>query len=81
MKEWYVYVVRNPGNTLYTGISKDITRRISEHNNATGAKFTRGRGPWRLTYSEGPFDHGEALRREIEIKKDTGLKRELKNKP
>jgi len=81
MKQWHVYVVRNPAGTLYTGISKDTQRRIMEHNNGTGAKFTRGRGPWVLTYTEGPFEHGAALRREIAIKKDTKLKQQLKKKP
>jgi len=79
MKDFFVYVIKNPDKTLYTGIAKDIERRINEHNTGKGAKFTRGRGPWQLAYSEGPFDHGDALRREIEIKKDKPLKRELKN--
>jgi putative endonuclease len=78
MKDWHVYVLRNPAGTLYTGISKDTARRIDEHNNGTGAKFTRGRGPWAMAYSEGPFEHGEALRREIALKKDTKLKAQLK---
>lgn len=80
MKQWHVYVVRNPRGILYTGISKDTARRIDEHNNAAGAKFTRGRGPWALVYSEGPLEHGAALRREIAIKKDASLKRQLKNR-
>ena len=62
MKKWHLYVLRNSKGILYTGISKDMVRRINEHNNGTGAKFTRGRGPWFLAYSEGPFEHGEALR-------------------
>lgn len=78
MKDWFVYVLRNPKGTLYTGISKDTVRRIDEHNNGTGAKFTRGRGPWEMAYSEGPFEHGDALRREISLKKDTKLKVQLK---
>ena len=57
----------------------DIDRRINEHNSGKGAKFTRGRGLWQLTYSEGPFEQGDALRREMEIKKDKLLKRRLKN--
>ena len=79
MKDFFVYVIKNPVDTLYTGIAKDIDRRINEHNGGSGAKFTRGRGLWQLTYSEGPFEHGDALRREIEIKKDKSLKRRLKN--
>jgi len=81
MKQWFVYVLCNPANILYTGISKDTDRRLAEHNDGVGAKFTRGRGPWRLAYLEGPFDHGAALRREMAIKKDAKLKRELKAQP
>ena len=80
MKEFFVYVIKNQKNTLYTGISKDIDRRINLHNSGKGAKFTRGRGLWQLTYSEGPFEHGDALRREMEIKRDRALKRRLKSR-
>lgn len=79
MKKFFVYVIKNQKNTLYTGISRDIERRINLHNSGKGAKFTRGRGLWQLTYSEGPFEHGDALRREIEIKRDRTLKRRLKS--
>jgi putative endonuclease len=78
MKDWHLYVLRNPKGILYTGISKDTARRVDEHNSGTGAKFTRGRGPWIMAYSEGPFEHGDALRREIAIKKDSKLKVQLK---
>ena len=81
MNEWFVYVVRNTGDILYTGITKDTARRVDEHNKGCGAKFTRGRGPWKLAYSEGPFDHGDALRREMAIKKDASLKRKIKARP
>jgi putative endonuclease len=79
MKEFFVYVIKNQINTLYTGVTKDIGRRIKLHNSGKGAKFTRGRGFWQLTYSEGPFEHGDALRREMEIKKDKTLKQRLKS--
>jgi putative endonuclease len=80
MKEWFVYIVRNPADILYTGIAKDTARRIGEHNNGKGAKFTRGRGPWELAHTEGPFSHGDALRRELELKKDSTLKRKFKTR-
>lgn len=68
MKEWFVYIVKNAKGILYTGITKDTERRLGEHNSTTGAKFTRGRGPWSPVYQEGPLAHGDALRREREIK-------------
>ena len=61
-------MLRNPRGILYTGIAKDTERRLGEHNNGRGAKSTRGKGPWVLSHREGPFSHGDALRREMEIK-------------
>jgi putative endonuclease len=46
---WYLYVVRCSDDTLYTGITTDINRRVYEHNNAKkGAKYTRSRRPVEL---------------------------------
>jgi len=81
MKDWYVYVARNPKGVLYTGIAKNVAGRMAAHSNGTGAKFTRGRGPWIAVHTEGPMNHGEALSREIKIKKDRSLKKTLKEKP
>ncbi len=46
-----VYIVECSDNILYTGITKDIERRMAEHENGTGAKHTRGRGPFKVVYS------------------------------
>ena len=78
--EYFVYVLRNSGGTLYTGIAKDIGARLAQHNANAGARFTRGRGPWRLVHSEGPLPHGDALRRETALKRDRRFKAELKAK-
>jgi putative endonuclease len=46
MKKWYVYIVEcEKDGTLYTGITTDVNRRISEHNSGKGAKYTRNRNP------------------------------------
>jgi putative endonuclease len=76
--EWYVYVVTNPAGIAYTGIAKDVIARVAKHNNGRGAKFTSGRGPWQAIHVEGPFEHGEALRREMAIKRDANFKETLK---
>ena len=57
--------------TFYTGIAKDLPRRIDEHNNSEsrGAKYTRSRRPVRLVYSEKTESRSEAMAREAEIKK------------
>jgi putative endonuclease len=78
--EYFVYVLRNGGGTLYTGIAKDIDARLAQHNDNAGARFTRGRGPWQVVHNEGPLAHGDALRREAALKRDRRFKAELKAK-
>jgi len=73
-------VLRNGGGTLYTGIAKNVGARLVQHNTGAGARFTRGRGPWQVVYSEGPLAHGDALRREAKLKRDRRFKAELKEK-
>lgn len=63
-----VYIVRCATGELYTGSTVDLQRRIGEHNLGVGAKFTRGRGPVVLVYSERCGTRSLALRRENEIK-------------
>ncbi len=65
---WYVYLVRCDDDTLYCGITTDLERRIEEHNAGEGAKYTRGRRPVTLVYSERTEDRVGASRREHEIK-------------
>jgi putative endonuclease len=68
-QQWYVYIVRCADGTLYTGISTDLVRRIEEHNGTgKGARYTRGRQPVELVYSERVVDRSEAGRREYLIK-------------
>ncbi|MBL1259003.1 MAG: GIY-YIG nuclease family protein [Thiotrichaceae bacterium] len=67
---WHVYIVKCHDNTLYTGITTDIERRIKEHNSSPlGARYTRSRRPVELHYYENVNSRSEALKREIEIKK------------
>lgn len=66
---WYVYIIRSNSGVLYTGITTDTSRRLKQHNNGRGAKFTRGRGPWHLVYQESLPDKGVALSREKQIKR------------
>lgn len=78
MAEYYVYVLGNEAGIAYTGIAKDVAARLARHNAGTGARFTRGRGPWHILHVEGPMEHGEALRRELAIKADRAFKSALK---
>ena len=65
---WYLYILRCKDDTLYTGITTDVERRLEAHCSGRGAKYTRGRGPLELVYSESCGTHSEALKREHRIK-------------
>lgn len=65
---WYVYILRCCDDTLYTGISDDVDRRVEAHNSGKGAKYTRGRGPVAAVYREECPDKSTALKREYAIK-------------
>ncbi len=65
---WYVYILRLSDDSLYTGITKDIERRIEEHESGEGSKYVRSRLPCELVYREEMSGRSEALKREAEIK-------------
>jgi putative endonuclease len=65
---WVCYVLRCADGTLYCGVTNDIDKRLAAHNAGAGAKYTRGRTPVKLAYSESYADKPAALKREIEIK-------------
>lgn len=68
---WVVYILRCADQSLYTGITNDLVARCAAHTNGTGAKYTRGRGPFFLLHEEHFVTRGDALKREIAIKKLT----------
>ena len=72
----YVYILRCSDDTLYTGWTNDLEKRIKAHSNGTGAKYTRGRGPVELVYFEEFDDKKDAMKSEYEIKKYTRSKKE-----
>ncbi len=75
-------MLRCRDDSLYTGIAKDVATRIVQHNSGKGAKYTRGRGPVVLVHLEKALSHGDALRREMEIKQLSPVqKRDLLNGP
>ncbi len=69
MKTWTVYIVRCKDDTLYTGITTDLPARLQAHNTGKGAKYTRGRSPVVLVWSEGDLSESDARKREMEVKK------------
>lgn len=66
---WYVYMVRGSDESLYTGITTDLERRVKEHNDGTGSKSLLGKLPVKLVHSETFADRSSASKRESEIKK------------
>ena len=65
----YTYILRCADGTLYCGWTNDLTARLAAHNSGRGAKYTRGRGPVTLAYSELFGTQGEAMRREAALKR------------
>ncbi len=76
-ENWYVYLLECSDKTIYTGITNNLERRISQHNNGTGAKYTKGRAPVTLIKYFTVSSKGEALSLEYKIKQ---LSREKKLK-
>lgn len=67
---WHVYMVRCSDGTLYTGITKDVEKRIEAHNSGKdGARYTRSRRPVKLVYSKQVDSRSAAARLEYRFKK------------
>lgn len=66
---WFVYILECRDGSFYTGITNDLDARIAAHESGQGAKYTRGRGPLVLRYSEEFETRSEALKREYAIKR------------
>lgn len=65
---WHVYIILCSDDTLYTGITTDIERRLRQHSTGRGAKYFRGRQPKQLLYLEAGHDRSTASKRERLIK-------------
>lgn len=73
---WKLYMLRCSDGSLYTGITTDVDKRLEAHRSGKGAKYTRGRGPLELVYSEECGTHSDALKRELELKALTKAQKE-----
>ncbi len=65
---WVVYILQCGDGTLYTGVTNNLELRLKRHSDGTGAKYTRGRGPFKIMLSEQHLDRAAASKRETEIK-------------
>lgn len=68
---YFVYILRCSDETLYTGCTNQMLRRLAAHQSGKGAKYTRSRLPVELVYQEEVPDRSAALRREAAIKRLT----------
>lgn len=75
MHKNYIYILECSDGTYYTGWTNNLELRIEAHNSGKGAKYTRGRTPVKIVYKEEFDTKTEALKREIEIKKLSRLKK------
>ena len=74
---WVVYMLKCNDNSIYTGISNDLIKRLETHAKGNGSKYIRTRLPFKLIYTEECQSKSKALKREIEIKKLSKNNKEL----
>ncbi len=75
-KQNITYILRCSDGTLYTGWTNQLDKRLNDHNEGRGAKYTRGRRPVELAYQEMYDTKQEAMQREARIKKMTRKEKE-----
>ncbi len=71
-----LYIIRCSDDSLYTGIAKDLDKRLEVHKTGKGSVYVRSRLPFSLVYTEKHTDRSQATRREIEIKKMSRAEKE-----
>lgn len=72
----YIYILKCSDNSFYTGWTTDLEKRVQTHNEGKGSKYTRGKRPVVLIYSEGFSRREEAMKREYQIKQLTRAQKE-----
>jgi putative endonuclease len=75
---WFVYIIRASDDSLYTGITTDLERRLKQHQTGKGgAKYFRGRQACDFVYTESGHNRSSASIREAQIKKMTRQQKDL----
>lgn len=74
---WFLYMLRTPTGTLYTGITTDVARRLGQHQSGKGAKSLRGKGELTLAFHCPAGDRSLASKLEIKVKKLSKAQKEL----
>ena len=82
MSSYYVYIILSKigdKSISYVGYTKDINKRLNQHNNSKGAKFTKGK-KWKLIYKKKYTTKSEAMKNEYQLKKDRKKRNYIKSK-
>ncbi|TRM11099.1 GIY-YIG nuclease family protein [Lentibacillus cibarius] len=66
--EHIVYILKCGDDTFYTGYTNDLENRVKMHEDGKGAKYTRGRGPFKVVFVEKFSTKEEALQKEYQVK-------------
>ncbi len=72
---WFVYILECEDKSLYTGITKDVKKRFTEHVSGKGGNYTRSHTPKKMVYTEEVTSRSSALKREFAVKQLTRLKK------
>lgn len=73
---WFVYILRCRDSSYYCGITKDIQKRLKQHNRGKGSKYVASRSPAKVVYIEPSENRSTASKRECAIKKLTRAEKE-----
>ena len=74
---FFVYIIRCADDSLYTGWTTNLERRLRQHNQGRGAKYTRSRGPVALVYAESQPNRRAAMQREYQLKQLTRRQKQV----
>jgi putative endonuclease len=74
-KDWFIYMIICSDESLYTGITVDITRRYAQHKTKKGAKYFFGRTPEKIVFLEDGHNRSSASKREAEIKRYSRIRK------
>lgn len=75
-KNWSVYILQCSDDTYYTGITNNIDKRLKDHNSKKASRYTAQRVPVKYVFCKSGYTHGNALKKEIEVKKWSRKKKE-----
>ncbi|OCG79449.1 hypothetical protein A9G42_00100 [Gilliamella sp. Nev6-6] len=74
--QWFLYIIRTAKQSLYTGITTDITRRFEQHKNGKGSKYLKAHQDFSIVYQISVGDKSTALKIEYRIKQLSKQKKE-----